>query len=62
MEAIKRTDSKPIGLMDLREASIALLEQARRFEGTAPTDAAYMAGYIARYIETADKQASAQGA
>ena len=59
---VKRTDSKPIGLMDLREASIALLERARRFEGTEPMSAAYMAGYIARYIETADQKASAQGA
>lgn len=62
MEAIKMMDHKPMAPMDLREASIALLEQARRFEGASPTDAAYMAGYIARYIETADKQASSKGA
>ena len=51
-------NTRKIEPMGLRDAAIALLEAARAIELTKPYDAAYMAGYIARYIETTDKKSA----
>lgn len=54
MENIRKQGQPTIVPMSLRDAAVALIENSRNLEKASVTDAAYLAGYIARYIETAD--------
>lgn len=39
----------------LKEAAVALIESAKALENKNPVDAAFVAGYIARYVESAER-------
>ena len=49
---------KAPAIMTLKEAAVELVVRCAELERENPMNAAYMAGYIARYIETTDKQSA----
>lgn len=50
--------AKAPAIMTLKEAAVELVVRCAELERENPMNAAYMAGYIARYIETTDKKSA----
>ena len=49
MENVRKCAIEP---KTLRECCVALIERAREIEQNRPVDAAFVAGYIARFLES----------